>query len=150
MITPAANGQASIAYNSSMPRFTLQQLLAGVLFGCVYLAVLRDVFAGGTHNAVPMVAWVILAAFYVKWRLWKTLSCHIAFPLIVILTTLYLIVVSGFPAGTWRFHVFDESVEVLALSCRVSSFLVVPLAMVGYFARYLKKHRNTLTGTKTT
>ena len=44
----------SIAYNTSMPRFTLKQLLAGVLFACVYLAVLRDVFAEVTHAAVAL------------------------------------------------------------------------------------------------
>ena len=121
-----------------MPRFTLRQLLTGVLLSCVYLAVLREAFSEVRHVAVSFVTWAILAAFYFKWRAWITLIAHSVSPLMVILSSLYLLVVSGFPTRTWRFHVFDESFGVLVLSCGVSSLLIFPMAILGLVARYLQ------------
>ena len=102
------------------PRFTLRGLLAGVLFACVYLAVLRDVFVGGRQAAVSMIfAWAILAVFYIRRRLWVTSFAHCVCPTMAIVA--------------FQLHTLED----LSHICRVSSLVTFPIAFIVLIGRYL-------------
>jgi len=109
------------------PRFTLRGLLAGVLFACVYLAVLRDVFVGGRQAAVSMIfAWAILAVFYIRRRLWVTSFAHGLCPTMVIVA--------------FQLH----TLEVLFFRiCSVSSLVTFPIAFIVLIGRYLHDRSST-------
>ena len=110
-----------------MPRFTLRQLLTSLFVGCVFIAVLRDVFAGGPHVAVSMiVAWATLAVFYFRWRLWLTLVVHCLFPSIVILSY-QLLMLLEVRTGIWQFYPLGH---VLSDTCRGSSLVSFPIAFI--------------------
>ena len=115
-----------------MARFTLRQLLVGVLLGCVYLAVLRDVFIEAPHAAVSIAAWVILAILYFRLHLWATLMAHSLFPSAVILVFLFAVLMSGlrYPQE------FGDSLPVL---CRGSSLIVFPFAIIRVLSRHSKE-----------
>jgi len=125
-----------------MPRFTLRQLLTGVFLGCVYFAVIRDVFMGVPHDAVAMVAWVTLAVFYFRMRLKLTLVFHGMTPLAMILSALLFMLLE---LSTNSLSLFCD---LVVFTCIGSSLVIFPLAIVGLFARYLKKRRKTPSGTE--
>ena len=119
-----------------MPRFTLRQLLVGVFVGCVYLAVLRDVFAEVRHTAVLVVAWAI---FYFGCRLWLTLGAH-CIPLLLLTLAALLVLLFGISdpdvrVEVWRLLVY-ESRAYLTFMCGVGSVLSFPMAIVGLIARH--------------
>ena len=117
-----------------MPRFTLQQLLAGVLLGCVYLAVLREAFGEVKYAVVAIVAWVMLAAFYFNARLKFILVAHSLTPLIAMILLLGTLVVDF----EWA-RVTGGPFAMFVFTCRTTSIVMFPLAILRLIERYVKK-----------
>ena len=128
-----------------MPRFTLRQLLTSVLLACVYLAVLREAFGEVKYNAVAIIAWVMLAAFYFNARLRFILVAHCLTPLIAMALLLGLLV-SDFDwaweaRGPFALFVFTGRTPfaLFVFTCRTTSIVMFPLAILRLIERYVKK-----------
>jgi hypothetical protein len=116
-----------------MPRFTLQQLLVGVLVGCVYLAVTRDSFIEDSHAAVAITAWVILTLLYLRMRWGLAIVFHVVIPL-AIMAAVLLHMLLQFSTNSW-----SQCFEVVAFTCRVSALVALPLAIADLTMRYWDK-----------
>ena len=118
-----------------MPRFTLKQLLAGVLLGCVYLAVLKEVFIGMSHDAVSIVGWVIFTIFYFRLQLYRTLAVHGIFP-VAVCPTVLLFLVSDHASDL---SLYLQTFQALVDFCRGISIVTFPMALLILLTRNFRK-----------